>query len=110
MNAPIEQIVAGAVSGIGVVILIVDRVAQRFQDKRRNGRDPDYIVGIKASLEDLKAQSARHHEGIEIIKVHITKLESNCSFHRTTQDRVNSQFGSHLESLDKKIYDLATKE
>lgn len=123
MALPIAELVTGSVTGIGVLGLIIDRLAEKKKIRRMNGEDPPYIASIKASLSaqgkvlvsqnevlvELKDRAAENHEGIEVIKANIGSIKETCNFHRDSQDKINDEFKDHLVCLDKKVYDLATK-
>jgi hypothetical protein len=91
MTLPLEQFVAGTVTGIGVLGLIIDRIIEKRRVRKMNGEGPPYMVEIRSDLNTLKTCSAQNHEGIEVLKAEVIIMRS------------------HLTSIDEKVYNLATK-
>ena len=110
---PVEQVVAGAVTGVGVLGLLVREFYKYKQEKKSNGWRENIIKtlnGQNVVLADLKDKSNQNHEGIEILKSGFNDIKDNCTVHRDNQDKVNLEMKGHLACLDGKVYDLAKKK
>lgn len=109
MSLPVAELVTGSVTGIGVLGLIIDRLAQKRQDKKNNGTAPPWMDDVKADIVELKGCAHANHDDIQVIKGDVKMWNETRQILLEAQGKINTITDDHLASLDKKVYDLATK-